>query len=153
MQALSRHLHNRPSFGKAINALASLAVFVGGCSSFGPSELPLPAGAVPMVAEARYRDWFGQTEACSGLEGAFQTISWYVVPGAETFETPEGPKVGMWEKSGTTTRIIIAGRYVGHEMVVRHEMLHHLLDREGHPSEFFTARCRLTWDSWSQAAN
>jgi len=105
-----------------------------------------------MAADSRYQDWFGRTEACSGLDGSFQTITWYVVPNAETFETPEGPKVGMWEKSGAVTRIIIAGRYVAHEMVVRHEMLHHLLDREGHPSEYFTARCRLTWDSWGQIA-
>jgi hypothetical protein len=72
-----------------------------------------------------------------------------VVPNAETFETPAGEKVGMWEKSGNTTRIIIAGRYLDHEMVVRHEMLHHLLDREGHPQEFFAARCHLTWDTWT----
>ena len=59
----------------------------------------------------------------------------------------------MWEKAGSVTRIIIAGHYTDHEMVVRHEMLHHLLDREGHPAEFFVNRCQLTWDSWKSNAD
>lgn len=106
-----------------------------------------------MVADAKYSAWFAKTESCSGLAGNFQNVAWYTVPGAETFETPEGPKVGMWERNGRETRIIIAGRYIGHEMVVRHEMLHHLLNREGHPSEFFAGKCRLTWETWSQSAD
>jgi hypothetical protein len=32
--------------------------------------------------------------------------------------------------------------------VVRHEMLHALLGRQGHPSEYFVTRCGLTWASW-----
>ena len=121
----------------------------GGCSAFAPSEPDLPAGAIPLTAQPAYAAWFERTEACSGLGGQFKQIQWFVVPGAETFATNAGPKVGMWEKAGNTARIIIAGNYVGHEMVIRHEMLHHLLDREGHPPEYFVSRCRLTWESWS----
>jgi hypothetical protein len=29
-------------------------------------------------------------------------------------------------------------------------MLHALLDREGHPTEYFQTKCGLTWDSWRQ---
>jgi hypothetical protein len=129
---------------------ASLALLVAaGCSSFAPTEERLPPGAVPMAAPAQYEAWFTSTERCAGLQGRFNRIQWYVVPGVETFPTEAGPKVGMWEKSGGQARIIIAGRYQGHEMVVRHEMLHHLLDREGHPTEFFVERCQLTWESWT----
>lgn len=32
--------------------------------------------------------------------------------------------------------------------VVRHEMLHALLDRGDHPPEYFVSRCGLTWESW-----
>ncbi|MFN0178117.1 MAG: hypothetical protein ACKVZ0_04910 [Gemmatimonadales bacterium] len=152
MQLLSREVHNRPSFAKVRHVLAVGGLLVGGCSSFGPSEVALPYGAVAMAANPAYQAWFDRTQACSGLRGTLQAVRWYVVPGVETFETPEGPKVGMWEKSGGVSRIIIAGGYLNHEMVVRHEMLHHLLDREGHPSEFFTSRCRLTWESWGQIA-
>lgn len=122
-----------------------------GCSSFAPVDERLPYGALPMVAPAEYGAWFERTAACSGLRGAFDRIQWYVVPGVETFATAAGPKVGMWEKHGGVARIIIAGRYRDHEMVVRHEMLHHLLDREGHPADYFVDRCRLTWESWNAA--
>jgi hypothetical protein len=131
--------------------LPTLAILVfGGCSSLAPTDEALPRGALPLAAPATYRTWFERTEACSDLRGRFEQIHWYVVPEVETFATAAGPKVGMWEKSAGTARIIVAGRYVDHEMVVRHEMLHHLLDREGHPAEYFVQRCRLTWDSWSQ---
>jgi hypothetical protein len=33
-------------------------------------------------------------------------------------------------------------------MVVRHEMLHDLMRRSGHPSPPFGTGCPLTWDSW-----
>lgn len=117
-----------------------------------PSDADLPAGAVPMVASASFQEWFGRTQACSGLRGELKEIQWFVVPNADVFETDVGPKVGMWEKSAGVARIIIAGRYQDHEMVVRHEMLHHLLDRAGHPTEFFVDRCKLTWESWTATA-
>jgi hypothetical protein len=34
------------------------------------------------------------------------------------------------------------------EMVVRHEMLHDLLDRAGHPDPPFGNPCPLTWATW-----
>ena len=144
--------HNRPTFGIRFGGLSLVAFMIGGCSAFSPSIAPLPAGAVQVSPRPEFAAWFARTEACAGLSGQFQQIQWFVVPGAETFETAEGPKVGMWEKSGSVARIIVAGRYLDHEMVVRHEMLHHLLDREGHPQEFFAERCHLTWATWPSAS-
>ena len=149
MQILSRRHHNRPTFAKRLRQLSFAVVAFGGCSAFAPSEPELPVGAVPLAPQPAYAAWFERTEGCSGLGGQFTSIQWFVVPGADTFQTSAGPKVGMWEKAGSVARIIIAGNYIGHEMVVRHEMLHHLLDREGHPPEYFVTRCRLTWESWS----
>jgi hypothetical protein len=137
-----------PKVEKQLQIIAASVLLAGGCSSLGPSDFQLPAGAVPLTAPADYAAWFAKTEACSGLRGSVKDVEWYVVPDAATFATAAGPKVGMWEKSGSVARIIVAGRYAGHEMVVRHEMLHHLLDREGHPSEYFVSKCHLTWDSW-----
>jgi hypothetical protein len=132
---------------------ALVLLIVGGCSSFAPTDLALPSGAVPIAAPADYTAWFARTELCSGLSGRLDQIEWYVVPGVETFATVAGPKVGMWEKSGSKARIILAGRFSDHEMVVRHEMLHHLLDREGHPANYFVDRRRLTWETWSQVSS
>src|SRR5258706_4847723 len=57
----------------------------------------------------------------------------------------------MWTSHGETDRIIIAGVYENTEMVVRHELLHHLLGQAGHPAEYFVTLCHLTWDSWASA--
>jgi len=146
---MSRKNSSWPTSGIRFGSLAVAVAMIGGCSAFAPSTADLPAGAVQVAAPAHFAAWFDRTEACAGISGQFQQIQWFVVPGVETFETSEGPKVGMWEKSGSVARIIIAGRYLDHEMVVRHEILHHLLDREGHPPEFFAVRCHLTWETWS----
>jgi hypothetical protein len=55
----------------------------------------------------------------------------------------------MWNREGRINRIVIAGNYLNHEMVVRHEMLHALLQREGHPTDYFVDRCHLTWETWN----
>ena len=127
-------------------------LMIASCGAFSPSDASLPLGAVAMVAPAEYHGWFQKTEVCSGLSRDIQSVQWYVVPGVETFATDAGPKVGVWERTGGTARIIIAGHWVHHEMAVRHEMLHHLLDREGHPQEYFVERCHLTWESWGSLA-
>jgi hypothetical protein len=38
------------------------------------------------------------------------------------------------------------------EMVVRHEMLHDLLSRPGHPDPPFGKGCPLTWNTWHGGA-
>jgi hypothetical protein len=119
------------------------------CSSLAaPSEISLPTGAVEIAAPAAYREWHQKTERCSGLTEDFSAVKFYVVPGVETFPTGEGQRVGQWIQDGDVNRIIVAGNYQNHEMVISHELLHSLLGREGHPAEYFVQRCKLTWDSW-----
>ena len=77
-------------------------------------------------------------------------VTWYVVPGVRTFPTEAGERVGYWSKSRMGTRIILAGNYRDDELVVRHEMLHELLGREGHPDVYFRDRCLLTWDTFPE---
>jgi len=128
-----------------LGLLATLAA----CEVLGPAE-PLPAESARMLAPMEYQQWWARTEACSGLTGDFDRIDWFVVKGAETFQTADGPKVGLWSHSDKGVRIIVAEAYAENELVVRHEMLHALLDREGHPAEYFEHRCGLTWESWNQ---
>lgn len=131
----------------------TIPILLGACTSLaGPSEVRLPEGAIEITAPAVYRDWHQRTERCSGLEDDFSTMQFYVVPGVETFSTGEGQKVGQWIQEGSTNRIIIAGNYQNHEMVVSHEMLHALIGKSGHPPEYFSQRCHLTWETWDQGA-
>jgi hypothetical protein len=128
-----------------------LVAAVSACSSLAPSAPELPPGSVRLSEPAVYLEWAQRTQSCSGLATDLSTVQFYVVPGVETFSTEEGQKVGLWSRSGGINRIVIAGNYANHEMVVRHEMLHALLQHEGHPTDYFVDRCHLTWDSWSSA--
>ncbi|MEO8140151.1 MAG: hypothetical protein ABI742_10920 [Gemmatimonadota bacterium] len=117
------------------------------CEMLGPPSA-LPAKALLVLPPVEYQTWWSETEACSGLSGNLDAVEWYIVPDAATFETDGGRKVGLWSHSNQGVRIILAGDYVDNELVVRHEMLHALLDREGHPSDYFESRCQLTWATW-----
>jgi hypothetical protein len=137
--------------GRGWSGALVLAGLASGCSSLSPSEPRLPAGSVALAAPPAYREWHQLTQQCSGLSDDFSAIQFYVVPGVDTFPTEAGPKVGLWQREAGVNRIVIAGNYAEHEMVVRHEMLHALLQREGHPASYFVDRCHLTWESWSAA--
>jgi hypothetical protein len=138
---------------KKVSYFVGLLGLLAACETLGPPD-PLPANAQSISAPAEeYLGWWAATEACSGIEGRFAEVSWYIVPGALTIDTPEGPKVGMWSHSSEGVRIVLAGAYADNELVVRHEMLHALLDRTGHPKEYFEHRCHLTWDTWGAGSN
>lgn len=145
LHALSSILN--PLGRRASGAFCTLGVLVGvaGCATE-PSALP--AGAQPLVALPDYQVWWARTEQCSGISGDFSNLRFYQVPGAATFSSAVGTVVGLWTEDGRENRITLAGDYLDNELVVRHEMLHALLEREGHPPEYFVTRCGLTWASW-----
>lgn len=132
--------------------LAGIALIALGCAPAPFSPNALLDGAVPFSAPTEYRSWWASTEACSGRTGDFESIEWYTVPGA-SMDTDIGEKVGFWARHDGLSTITIAGDYLDHELVIRHEMLHELLGRDGHPDEYFVARCGLTWDSWQVASS
>ena len=133
-------------------ALPALVAMVSSCSSLSPGEA-LPTGAQPVEAPVEYAAWWDATESCALLQGSFDRVEWYVVPGVSSFPTEVGEKVGLWIRSGSRRQIVIAERYLEHEMVVRHEMLHDLLAREGHPEPYFAERCQLTWETWVESGS
>ena len=114
------------------------------------------SGAIPMGLEpSTYRQWYAETAKCAQLpELGYYDIEWYVVPDVADFPTSIGTKIGLWEaESRGLHRITVAGLYQDNEMVVKHEMLHSLLNRfggveKGHPTLYFEERCHLTWKTW-----
>ena len=99
----------------------------------------LPTNAEPFTPPAVYREWWALTEACSGLQGDFTRIAWFRVPGAESFPLRDGTLVnGCWDGSN---RIVLAGQSERFGDLVRHEMLHALLQSGGHPRDAFIGRC------------
>ena len=106
-----------------------------------------PEGAQRFEPPPIYREWFANTEACSALRGDYFRIDWFVVPGP-AFACPSGQCVAHWHGDHS---IFVAERFVDAEMVVRHEMLHDIIGRPGHPDPPFVRGCGLTWTSWSGA--
>ena len=107
-----------------------------------------PEGDLPMDPPAVYREWWAKTEACSGRTGDFDRLRWSVIEG-NSFPCSSGECAGHWR---TDHHIFLAGDWVMDEMVVRHEMLHDLLGRPGHPDPPFGVGCPLTWESWNGGA-
>jgi hypothetical protein len=139
-------MHATP-FGRFGGSLLAFAgILVGGCT-YEPTPA-LPDGAVSFAAPTAYVTWWDRTSECSGISGDMARVEWYVVPDVATFPTEQGEKVGIRVRTGDRIQIVLAGQYQMHEMVVRHEMLHALLREPGHPDEYFTERCRLTWATW-----
>ena len=107
-----------------------------------------PEGDVPLDPPPIYREWFAKTEACSGRTGNFERISWSVIEGY-SFPCSSGECAGHWR---TNHHIFLAGAWAMDEMVVRHEMLHDIIGRPGHPDPPFGDGCPLTWASWNGGA-
>src|SRR4051812_18390843 len=90
----------------------------------------LPTNAEAFMPPAVYREWSALTEACAGLQGDFNRIAWFRVPGAESFPLADGTLVnGSWDGSN---QIVLAGQSERFGDLVRHEMLHALLQARGH---------------------
>jgi hypothetical protein len=86
-----------------------------------PSELP----------DARYREWWDEVVACAGNKNgvALEGIAWALH--AEPEEVSEGRlRVGEWTPPN---KVWIARGWEDEAYVVKHEMLHYLLQRGGHP--------------------
>ncbi len=123
---------------RSARALAAVTVLLLASCNFAPE------GDQPMEPRPEYRAWFARTEACSGRTGHFDRIVWHVVDG-NGFECPSGRCVGRWNDNH---HIYIASAYLDNELVVRHEMLHDLVGRPGHPDPPFGNGCPLTWEAW-----
>jgi hypothetical protein len=113
-----------------------LVAWIGIC---GCDVTGLPHGAQRFTPPAQYRAWWALTEACSGLHGDFNSVTWYTVPNTNTF-TLEGTLVnGAWY--GDPNRIVLGDSVKFAGSLVRHEMLHALLQHGTHPRQQFLGNC------------
>ena len=99
-----------------------------------------PAGAVAFTPPPVYRTWWAEVEACSGLRGDFTAVRWQRVPEDQALRTEDGtPVAGLWQQRGNS--VTLQAPFDGYPRVPKHEMLHALLRRPGHPPEYFVDRC------------
>jgi hypothetical protein len=84
--------------------------------------------------------WWEKVESCSGRTESLASVAWYVVPGAMT--VPDGSFGDVAAYSDFHDhRIVLAGEVQMLGPIVRHEMLHELLQADGHPRRAFLERC------------
>jgi hypothetical protein len=130
-----------PVLGAAWFAAASGAA-VSGCEV---ATAP-PSGARPLNVLPGYATWWSEVEACSRLTGDLRRVDFYQVPPDSTdggFSCPDGPGgrcAGEWAEPHD---VYLAGPspvyptgYAADEWTVKHEMLHDLVGRPGHPQQF-----------------
>jgi hypothetical protein len=91
-----------------------------------------------------YATWWAMTEACSGLSGSLGGVTFYKT--TENLRNPiTGELVaGYWYSEGN--RIVLREGSIGDGGTVRHEMLHALIKKGGHPRDQFLGKCSGTAD-------
>jgi hypothetical protein len=100
----------------------------------------LPPTARQFESLPVYQRRWAMTEACSGLTGSLPAITWVVGPDQSSLTVDsENGVAGYWTFAGN--RIVLAAPETLDGPVVRHEMLHALLQAPGHPRDQFLANC------------
>jgi hypothetical protein len=118
------------------SALPLLALLAA-CES--PAAPALADGAQPFDPPPVYQLWWSMVRECSGRSAPLSSVSWYVVPGANTVEVEGERYAGYWSSSGNA--IVLAEAAMLDGPLVRHEMLHSLVQDAGHARRHFLERC------------
>ena len=110
-----------------------------GCLTAGPHTVPGQPDAVPMTAiPTAYWRWWADLQRCSGATGDIGAIGWFVVTGGFVVVNDQLLD-GYWSRS--RNQIVLPEWRMLDSNVVRHEMLHALLQDEDHVGAF-TNECR-----------
>lgn len=104
-----------------------------------PTAVLPPAGALPFDPPAVYASWWSMVEQCAGRAGRFDAVRWYVMPGAHSFDLGGMRVAGVWTRAGNAITVGEHARMNG--QLVRHEMLHAVLQGGSHPRSQYLSRC------------
>src|SRR5688500_7012800 len=88
---------------------------------------------------AVYQLWWEMTLQCTGRRAPLSTVRWYFVPGARTVQVNGERYAGYWSSAGNS--IVLAEEAMLDGPLVRHEMLHSLVEVGNHPRGEFLGRC------------
>jgi len=102
-------------------------------------EVKLPADAAQFSPPPIYTKWWQMTEACSALTGSLAAVTWYQTSEV-VHDTQSGDVIaGYWLPE--SNRIVLTSSVMMDGGIVRHEMLHALIRKGGHPRAQFLANC------------
>jgi hypothetical protein len=110
-----------------------------------------PAAGAPLAPVERvcevptlelYAEWWAKTEACAGRKRDMATVTFYAVDASDgRIKLNQTVAHAWWVRNGN--RIYLPANALGEEWLVRHEMLHALLQRGSHPARQFVRACHL----------
>lgn len=123
-------------FGLALAALVGLQL-AAACAE-PAATIPFPDDAVEIAPSAPYARWWAMTQSCAQQAGSMKQVRFYVVPGL-SIDDGTTRYAGYWFRAGN--RVVLAEPYRTNGAVVRHEMLHALLQRGDHRRVDFVDRC------------
>lgn len=121
----------------AIGMIVAAQLIVLACSdASGPG---LPADAEQFSPPPVYSTWWQMTQACSGLTGSLASVTWYKTS-KEVTDTHTGDVIaGYWVPG--SNQIVLNSLAMLDGGTVRHEMLHALRQKGGHPRDQFLGKC------------
>jgi hypothetical protein len=100
---------------------------------------PLPDDAQVFTPPPVYSTWWQMTQACSGLSGPLSSVTWYQTAEQVT-DTHTGDVIaGYWVPG--KNQIVLNTLVMTDGGTVRHEMLHALRQKGGHPRDQFLGKC------------
>jgi hypothetical protein len=105
---------------------------------------PAPPPGEQMTPPEHFRAIWDSAQACTNTHGDFNRVTWYQVAG-NSFSGDAGPAIGTWYPPHS---IAIAREWLTTDWVVKHEMIHDLL-QDGHTEEerkrIWGRQCHATW--------
>lgn len=105
----------------------------------GVFEPEFPPNAVLVTPPPQYRIWWEVVESCSGVTRSFDAVSWYRVPIGQGLTVRGESAAGAWFAEENS--IAIGDGWRANGSLVRHEILHAILQTGSHPKEFFRDAC------------
>lgn len=114
--------------------LVGVGLAVSACALYDDSDFP--ESATPLAPPAEFRAWWAVVESCSGRQSRFEDVRWFQ---ASYFSIRGELALGAWFPAGN--RIALLGSESFPASIVRHEMLHAILQDSDHPAEYFQSRC------------
>jgi len=108
--------------------LPALLVAGAGCVPFYP-----PSGAIEIDPPPRFERLYSEMELCTGREGDFERVTWWMVPGY-AFRRDEWLYEALWSPGHHI--VLTAWNAYENDALIRHEIAHDLgfgADFHGHP--------------------
>ncbi len=107
-------------------------------------EPALPSDAEVFSPPPVYSTWWQMTQVCSAINGSLASLTWYKTDQV-VHDTQSGDVIAGYYVRGSN-RIVLTATVMTNGGIVRHEMLHALLKRAGHPRAQFLGSCAGTVD-------